>query len=124
MLEGLKSGDGDGEEDDGRFLIGRRHQANCKSLIRGIEEHHENPSHTRDIKRRAWGRTPWEAELGNIVEVLEWRAVRSWRDKCVHDEHINVLEMRGKRRCINRLANVSLSFIKPAKAVTCETSCR
>lgn len=102
MLSGKKTNNGEDEEDDGRFLLGRRRQASAKSLVRGIEEHHDNPTSTRDVKRRAWPRTPWEAALGRLVEILDWKTVRSWKDKCQHEEHINVLEMRGKRRYINR----------------------
>lgn len=103
MLRGRK-GEEEGE-DDGRFLEGRRWQCSVESLVRSIEEQFENVGETREIKRRAWGRSPWEEAIGRVTEVLPWRTVRSWKER--EGPHINIRELRAKRRLVARCARRS-----------------
>lgn len=104
MLKGRRGGKGDEEEDESRFLPGRWHCATEKSVVRGVMEWYENATDVREIKRRAWPRSPWEAKLGELTEILPWRLTRAWKDPKARDEHINVLELRGRRRLVERLS--------------------
>lgn len=116
MLKGWRPAEDD--EDGGRFLEGRRGVANAKSLARAIEERHENVSAVREVKRRAWARSPWEEKLSGLLEVLEWKKVMAWRDPLRRNEHINVLETRAKRKLVQRIARRRRFFGKRYLHVT------
>lgn len=96
--------DAEGGEDDSQFLLGRRGRCDPKSLVKGLDERYENVSQFRSFKRRAWARTPWEDQLGSLIEVLPWKKVRAWKEKTGKNTHINVLELRGRRKLAGRLS--------------------
>ena len=47
-------------------------------------------------------RNPWEQAMNRLVEVLGWKKALAWRDGS--GAHINVLELRGKRKVVSRMA--------------------
>lgn len=107
MLLGIEGGVVNAESES-RFLEGRRGTVSSKSLAKGIEERQSNAGASRDIKRRAWPRSPWESRLSDLMEVLLWSLSLRWDDCRKEEEHINILETRARWRLVSRLArNVS-----------------
>ena len=53
-------------------------------------------------KKRAPPRNPWEEAMMSLAQTMPWKAELCWRDRS--GAHINVLEFRGRRRVISRLA--------------------
>ena len=97
----------------GAALTGRagseRPAAFDQALWAGIQQLpvRERKSVGRKKKARAMCRAPWEERIGDLAEVLPWKAIRSYKESGTRGEelpHINILELKARCGIARRLA--------------------